>query len=143
MVELIPYNWHGTGFGEVYRNITWSTADVHHVAWRARHSRWALYNSTDDQRYSSWTAKECESQCVFSPCPPHRLLPFERINCSAPPSPHLLAPHSAQLAESILVGLHHQQGWRISVSCLSRQHSQFPIHKPQEALSSVLKPSTS
>ena len=67
VVELIPYNWHGTGFGEVYRNITTSTADVHHVAWRARHPRWALYNSTDDERYSSWTAKECESQ--YAPPP--------------------------------------------------------------------------
>lgn len=64
VVELIPYNWHGTGFGEVYRNITTSTADVHHVGWRARDPRWALYNSTDDQRYNSWTAKECESQCA-------------------------------------------------------------------------------
>lgn len=66
VVELLPFNWNsGAGISDIYRNATWSCADVHHVAWRARHPRWVQYNSTDDERYSSWTAEECQVQACI------------------------------------------------------------------------------
>lgn len=66
VVELLPFNWNSnSGIGDIYRNATWSSADVRHVAWRARHPRWVQYNSTDDERYSSWTAAECEVQACL------------------------------------------------------------------------------
>jgi len=61
VVELLPYNWEWTGICELYRNISRSVGDVHHVAWRASNMKWASYASADDERYGSWTAAECGS----------------------------------------------------------------------------------
>lgn len=64
MVELMPFNWQWNSLSELYRNITDSLGDVNHVTWRADSPQWAAYASADDQRYGTWTAEECASQCV-------------------------------------------------------------------------------
>ena len=64
VLELLPYNWDWKGISEIYVNLTRSLGDVHHLAWRARHPRWALYAQPDEQRYADWTAEECSSRCV-------------------------------------------------------------------------------
>ncbi|KAK9799429.1 hypothetical protein WJX73_010108 [Symbiochloris irregularis] len=61
VLELLPYNWDWRGISEIYVNLTRSIGDVHHFAWRARHPRWALYPSADEERYADWTAEECSS----------------------------------------------------------------------------------
>lgn len=62
VLELLPYNWDWKGISEIYVNLTRSLGDVHHLAWRARHPRWAQYNNIDEQRYADWTAEECSSR---------------------------------------------------------------------------------
>ena len=62
MLELLPYNWDWKGISEIYVNLTRSLGDVHHIAWRARHPRWAVYPNLDERRYADWTAEECTSR---------------------------------------------------------------------------------
>ena len=68
VLELLPYNWDWRGISEIYVNLTRSIGDVHHFAWRARHPRWALYPSADEERYADWTAEECSSRCAEAWC---------------------------------------------------------------------------
>ena len=46
----------------MYVNITRSVGDIHHFAWRAEESRWAVYADADEARYAEWTAEECSSR---------------------------------------------------------------------------------
>ena len=62
VLELLPYNWEWRGISEVYVNITRSVGDIHHFAWRAEESRWAVYADADEARYAEWTAEECSSR---------------------------------------------------------------------------------
>ena len=62
VLELLPYNWEWRGISEVYVNITRSVGDIHHYAWRAEESRWAVYADADEARYAEWTAEECSSR---------------------------------------------------------------------------------
>lgn len=61
-MELLPYNWEWKGISKIYLNLTCSMGDIHHLAWRATHPRWAVYGSADDARYADWTPQECNSR---------------------------------------------------------------------------------
>jgi hypothetical protein len=63
VMELLPYNWEWKGISKIYVNLTRSLGDVHHLAWRATHPKWAVYGSADHSRYSEWTPEECNSWC--------------------------------------------------------------------------------
>lgn len=71
-MELLPYNWEWKGISKIYVNLTRSLGDVHHLAWRATHPKWAVYSNADHARYAEWTPEECNSryQCfLLEPSP--------------------------------------------------------------------------
>jgi hypothetical protein len=62
--ELLPYNWEWRGISQLYRNMTGSTGDTHHFAWRPRDPRWVTYASESDQKFAKWLPSECRGKCV-------------------------------------------------------------------------------
>ncbi len=61
-MELLPYNWEWKGISKIYVNLTRSLGDIHHLAWRATHPKWAVYSNADHARYAEWTPEECNSR---------------------------------------------------------------------------------
>lgn len=65
VVELLPHNWVSKGRGEVYVNLTRTTAVVGHVAWFPKSAAEMEYEGAGDARYGNWKAEECSSDdCV-------------------------------------------------------------------------------
>ncbi|KAG2488504.1 hypothetical protein HYH03_013007 [Edaphochlamys debaryana] len=66
LVELLPYKWEWLGIAQMYRNMTQSTGDVHHFAWRANDFRLAHYDHENYTRYAPWTPDECSArECLM------------------------------------------------------------------------------
>ncbi|KXZ42824.1 hypothetical protein GPECTOR_116g356 [Gonium pectorale] len=66
VIELLPYKWEWLGISKLYYNITQSTGDLHHFAWRPTDHRLAHYDHENYTRYHSWTPEECSArECLM------------------------------------------------------------------------------
>lgn len=106
--ELLPFNWEWRQISQLYRNMSVSTRQIHHAAWRPDSVEWAEYVSDDDRRYSTWTSEECQSRCVGRP---HRGSGLP-ISCSWP------APFCVRCRSCLLV--HARAGLRVDVEHVRR-----------------------
>ncbi|GIL59393.1 hypothetical protein Vafri_14249 [Volvox africanus] len=64
--ELLPYKWEWLGISKLYYNMTRSTGDLHHFAWRPTDHRLAHYDHENYTRYHTWTPEECSArECLM------------------------------------------------------------------------------
>ena len=65
-MELLAFNWDWRGTSDIYYNATQSMGDIHHFAWRATSSRWAVYDGQHMDKYADWKIEECTAsrQCL-------------------------------------------------------------------------------
>ena len=123
VLELLPYNWEWNGISQMHRNLTATTAEVQHVAWRAtRPVRLALstyprsgplYIVVDDPLHA------LQEQCVYNnPRDAGRFRNWHAEDCTRP---HCLIVH---LQAGLLIDLMVVETMLRSIVDLVEQKSQ-------------------
>ncbi|WIA40763.1 hypothetical protein OEZ86_004443 [Tetradesmus obliquus] len=66
VLELLPYKWQWRDVSSLYRNMTASTGQLHHWAWRPLDAKWCRYKEAAHARYAGWTTQECSGrECLL------------------------------------------------------------------------------